>query len=427
MKGMLKTLLLMLMTVTMLSAYITTAEAAEGKAGQTVSITFHFSDIRGVDGNFDYSNRDMFSSISYSSTFPGARFNNDKVFYSTTAAGTSDGSITITCKIKSDAAVGDSCVITMKDINLTDGNTNSVKGGTKSEIVTVVAGQNQSQIQEENPSQTQNQTQNQTQQQTQTGADTKSNSATIVKIDYEQLKKQIANAGGLQAFGYTKESWEVLTQALTNAKGALNSNSQNTVDTATVALEAALSSLVKMDYTKLQKAIDDANSFTASEEVASLLNQLTVAVNNGVLLLESDDQSTVDAAEKEINSLLEQIHKELSKEGMTEKEDTHSTIVNDYVAQSEKDCHKPMHKVWPLLFFISLALNAILLVLLHPGIRNKLRKNGDDIPLADYEIDDDEIEGRMGVEDVYDFDEEEDEFEDAVEDFESEEATDSEQ
>lgn len=114
------------------------AEAAEGKPGQTVTVTFSFNDIRGLDGVFSFSDKEIFNDISYSSSFQGVRFNNNKVFYSTTAEEATAGTITVTATIKEDASVGSKCTVTLGDINVTDANTNSVYSGSKSEVVNVV-------------------------------------------------------------------------------------------------------------------------------------------------------------------------------------------------------------------------------------------------------------------------------------------------
>ena len=129
---------IMVVTIMLLLSPVIQAEAAEGKPGQTVSVTFSFNEIRGLDGVFSFSNEAILENISYSSTFTGVRFNGNKVFYSTTNEGATAGTITVSATIKGDAAVGSSCTITLGDINITDANTNSVYSGSKSEVVSVV-------------------------------------------------------------------------------------------------------------------------------------------------------------------------------------------------------------------------------------------------------------------------------------------------
>lgn len=129
----------LLLTFFLMCGTVLITEGAEGAPGQTVSVTFSFDAIRGMDGVFKFSDESILSDISYSSSFSGVRFNNNKVFYSTTIEGASEGTVTVTATIKADAAVGSNCTITLDDINITDADTNSVYSGSKSEVLSVVA------------------------------------------------------------------------------------------------------------------------------------------------------------------------------------------------------------------------------------------------------------------------------------------------
>ena len=53
-------------------------------------------------------------------------------------------------------------------------------------------------------------------------------------------------------------------------------------------------------------------------------------------------------------------------------------------------CNIPMHKVWPVLFFVSLAVNVALIVLIIVYISKKKKNQKDNTPLVDYDIADDE-------------------------------------
>ena len=387
-----KILPVMVLALVVLFASIVRTEAAEGKPGQTVSVSFTFNDVRGIDGNFVFSNRDMFSDVSYSSSFPGARFNNDKIFYSTSSAGTSNGTVTVTATIKSDAAVGSTCTITLDNINITDANTNSVYSGSKSEVVTVVkepvSNQTQVQISGNDSTQAGNQTSNQSQTQTQSDnqQSVTTSSGNKSTVDLTELKKQLEIANGLEQNKYTKASWDAYTVALNNAKSALNSGSQSKVDDAALSLKNAIVSLVEIDYSKLQKAIDEANSYMDSDATAALIKQIMTAVNNGSTLLDSADQAAIDNAADEINKLLEQ-----ALEGKSSASSV-NTGGNTVIAEPAYDyCNITMHKVWPILFFISLAANIVLVVLIVLSVRRKRIRTGEDMPLVDYDIEDDDI------------------------------------
>ena len=84
-------------------------------------------------------------------------------------------------------------------------------------------------------------------------------------------------------------------------------------------------------------------------------------------MLGSDDQAQVDAAAKQINDLIEQL-----------------------AGGNGKFCNISIHKVWPILFFISLAANVVLVVVLVKKNGTKKKNQVDNTPLVDYDISDDE-------------------------------------
>lgn len=209
--------------------------------------------------------------------------------------------------------------------------------------------------------------------------------AALVKVDYAELQKQVNIAKGLKSTGYTTESWKNLTSALTSGKAALTSTSQKTVDAAAKALKDAIAALVKVDYTELQAAIKSVEQFKASEELIDLFSQLNSAVNAGKGLLTSGDQSDVDAAAARINELLEEMKKALNdKEPQTVIKEVEVEVLpkDDY-------CNIQIHRVWPVLFFVSLGLNAILVAAFVMMAAKKKKNAKDDTPLVDYDIGDD--------------------------------------
>lgn len=374
-----KILLIMVSAFLVMMMPVCDAEAAGGQPGEKVTVTFTFNDIRGIDGNFTFSNSDLFSEIVYSSSFPETRFNNNKVFYSTTEAGTKSGTISVIVTIKENASAGDSCTITLENINLTDANTNSVSGGSRSETVTVgttSSGGNQVVVNTPVPGNSNAGTVNTT------PVPGSSGTSSTSRVDYSELKKQIEIAGAVKTEGCTKASKDAFATALANAKNALSSYSQSEVDAAATALKNAINGMEKMDYSSLKAAIESATVFTDTEEAASLIKQLLVALNNATLLLESDDQAAVDAATAEINSILEQLQEALSGGKITFNPTEEKEPEGDY-------CNIKSHKVWPILFFISLAANIVLVVLFVLTFKKRKALPGADTPLVDYDIDDD--------------------------------------
>lgn len=187
-----------------------------------------------------------------------------------------------------------------------------------------------------------------------------------VKVDLSKLQELIDKASNLKKDGYTADSWNKMVDALTKAQAALSSTNQDEIDAAAKALGDALNGLVKMDYSKLLDAIARAKELGKDNEVNSLWLALLDALTNGNLMLASDDQAQVDAAAKQINDLIEQL------------------------LDGSKFCNISIHKVWPILFFISLAANVVLVVVLVKKNGTKKKNQVDNTPLVDYDISDDE-------------------------------------
>ena len=191
-------------------------------------------------------------------------------------------------------------------------------------------------------------------------------SGSAVKVDLSKLQELIDKASNLKKDGYTADSWNKMLDALTKAQAALSSTNQDEIDAAAKALGDALNGLVKMDYSKLLDAIARAKELGKDNEVNSLWLALLDALTNGNLMLASDDQAQVDAAAKQINDLIEQL------------------------LDGSKFCNISIHKVWPILFFISLAANVVLVVVLVKKNGTKKKNQVDNTPLVDYDISDDE-------------------------------------
>lgn len=62
-----------------------------------------------------------------------------------------------------------------------------------------------------------------------------------------------------------------------------------------------------VDYSALEKALKDANSVIGSDKELKEWQSLINSLNNGVMLLDSDDQEKVDAAAEEIQRILEKM------------------------------------------------------------------------------------------------------------------------
>lgn len=205
-------------------------------------------------------------------------------------------------------------------------------------------------------------------------------------VDYTELQRQIAIANGLNSAEYTADSWDNLLVALSVANGALNSKSQSVVDEAAEELAEAIAALVRIDYSALLAALAEAEAFLKTNELAGLMEQLLDAVERGKALLVSGDPEAVAACAKEITDLLAKI-KALIKEMGNGEVIIEKVPVEVVVPPTDDFCNISMHKVWPVLFFCSLALNAILIGFGLVYIKKKRKVQTDETPLVDYDID----------------------------------------
>ena len=218
-------------------------------------------------------------------------------------------------------------------------------------------------------------------------------------FDYSVLERQITVAIALDEHGYTAASWDILEKALDNAIMLLdNAESQQEITDTADELQKAVSALVPMDYSKLEKSLGllygkiDENS-----EVQDVWVRVSAAVEKSKGLLLSGDQALVDSAVAELEALLEEIENIPAGEP--------ETIIKEVEVQvppSDDFCNIPGHKIWPVLFFISLAINAALAVLIG-YVFSKMKNSEDNIPLVGYDIDDD-IDGMDDFDDYMDDD-----------------------
>ena len=175
-----------------------------------------------------------------------------------------------------------------------------------------------------------------------------------VKIDYDELKKQISIAESLNKGDYTADSWKALEDALANAKNHLTSKDQAAVDKAAADLAAAIAALVKMDYSKLEAAIASGNEYLDNDEIGKLWKDLLDALAKGNELLGSGDQAAADAAADNILSIIEALKAAIA-EALENAAGTDTGCEHD-----GPFCNIRIHKLWPILFFISLIGNVVL-------------------------------------------------------------------
>lgn len=206
------------------------------------------------------------------------------------------------------------------------------------------------------------------------------------QIDDTQLLLQIAIANGLSKSDYTKESWQLVTEALALANEALNGSSQAAADDAEKALSKAINGLVKMNYSELRTVLEEVEKMVGESTSTQLWHELSSAASNGQILLSSGSQAEVDAAVKQIRSLIAQVR------DMMQNQENLNVVIKEVpveIPPTDDYCNIARHRVWPVLFAISAVLNVALAAVMVIYIRNKKKNQKDDTPLVDYDIFDD--------------------------------------
>lgn len=207
--------------------------------------------------------------------------------------------------------------------------------------------------------------------------------------DYSELEHQIGVANGLDYYDYTKESWEVLSDAVEAGNKCLSGDfEQSRLDEAAEDIQQAMEDLVKMDYSALITALDTVYAkIDENPEMHDVWYRLDKAVDKARLLLVSGDQQAVN----EMATLLTELMNELSTYSTAAAEPqivVQEVAVEVEVPPADDFCNIPMHRTWVVLFVASAALNVLLVAALSFVLFRK-RKTTDNTPLVNYDIDDD--------------------------------------
>lgn len=370
---------------TMLACNAFAASGTSVEAGESATVTFTFSNIYNVDGEFAVSDpQNILSTYSINVTDAGstaAVVNGNRLWASPVAEPVKTTvSVTVTLSVKSSAAVGSSCTVSFTgiygDANEEPGNEHDIA---QSVTVTVKAAPSA-------PATTQTPSPSAPPAPTTTATPSPSPSPTGSSIDYSELQKQINIASGLIVSDYTDESRDRLAAALSAAQNALNSQEQSAVTAAAEELRTTIAGLIPMDYSKLKEALSQADALLVSEQAATLWQQLSEAAEQGKQLLRSGDQQAVDQAADELTDVLGQIVALLEADPETR------VVVQEVpveVLPNGDYCNITAHRVWSVLFWVSAALNLILIGVIVAYIVRRTKNRKDDTPLVDYDIDDD--------------------------------------
>lgn len=351
------------------------------EAGKSVTVTFTFEDIYNVDGAFTVNDpQKILSTYSINVADAGATaalVNGNRLWASPTGEPVKTTvSVAVVLSIKSSAAAGSQCTVSFDgiygDAKEAAGNEHDI---TRTATVTVKAGA-------DDPAPTASTTPAPEPTPTPAAPTTPAGSS----VDYTELSKQINIANGLDPTDYTDESRALLDAALSAAQNALNSDKQSDVTAAADNLRAAIVAMVPMDYSQLKEALTRADALLASEQAATLWEQLSETAKQSRQLLQSGDQAAVNDAANKLANLLTGIGA-LSTGGSETKVVIQEVPVE--VLPEDDYCNVARHHLWTVLLVVSAALNLCLIGVMVTYVIRRTKNRRDDTPLVDYDIDDD--------------------------------------
>ena len=388
------TLLIVISMIAAVAPAVFAAGSGAGSyvAGSSVNVGFLYTNELGVQGTISFSNPDLFvedvQALKPVFACEGKSYNAKTLYWMGWNSAAGDVGISFALTIKSNAQVGDSCTITHTyEVTLPDYNLSE----TRTESVTITVKAAEPKPTEPQPTETQPTEPKPTEPKPTEPKPTQPKpTEPTVKVDYTELNKQIGIAQGLDGSKYTDDSWAALEKALEDAKALTDSKDQSAVDAAAKALKDAIAALVEMDYSALLEAMGKVDTLNKENALADLFKQLYDAVAEGKALLSSRDQSKVDACTAKILDLLTQIAAKLEELRKTETVIVEKEVEVEVMPDGDY-CNIHIHKVWPILFWISLALNIGFAAVIVIYFVKKKKNRKDNTPLVDYDISDDEV------------------------------------
>lgn len=204
-------------------------------------------------------------------------------------------------------------------------------------------------------------------------------------LDTAKLEELLEIADCAQKSHYTAESWQALEEAVAYANEAISSGSQLKINNAVSLLATALSQLTSMDYSQLDPVVEEAELYIHAtfDEWIALFKMLVDHQN----LYGSGDQEAVDRSAEEIRQFLDILQ---GKVVPPQSDATRPTQPDS----SQSDVQKPEEKspvVWIALLGVSALCNVVLLVVMVLPKMGRKKDHVDDVPLVDYDIDDDVV------------------------------------
>ena len=339
-------------------------------AGETINIKFSVDDVYSVFGDITYTNGDLFSSITPSISPEDGQISKSRFI----VAGSSPKDVVVTLKvtIKSDAAVGSKATVTFTYDRVDDKMGNGPEGLVKTVTVEVIEKEPVTPPSSSTPSSSNPSSSN-------------PSSSTPSKFDLTELNKQIDIAQGLNKSDYTSESWSKLDSALKAAKNARKATSQSKIDTAAKNLKNAIENLVRIDNTLLSKLLEQVKEYLEKDDLSGVKDALIKAIEDAEAALKSGNQDSINQAYEKLAAAFDAYKaklKELAQSDIVEVE-------KEVEVEPKYDfCNIWVHNLWLILFIVSAIINVVFVVLTIRYFNNR-KKYADNMPLIDYDIDED--------------------------------------
>ena len=380
-----------MIAVLLLSVSVTAVSALETEAGTTVTVSFSVPNAYGVDGSFSYSNRGLFSGVSYRNNSALGGSCGDTVYLYSNDGNTSNVTIVLTLTVRANAQAGESCSITFTyEVADANGQMSSWKNQSQTvsvkakPVVTTAETTKAPETTSEKPD-TDKPAPPQTSTQAPPQPPVTKEEASAPGVDYTELQRQIKIADSLNETDYTIDSWDAMKKAYNEGVALLKSNDQKAVDAGASSLEKAIAALVKINTADLRKSVEAAKAmFDDTRASGKLWEQLFASLAKADDVLKSRDQKKIDDLNKEISDLIDQIKKDAEENAQVKE-----VVKEVEVLPDGEYCNIHIHKVWPILFFISLGINVILIGLIIAFFAKRKKNEKDDTPVVDYDIGDD--------------------------------------
>lgn len=348
---------------------------------ETATFTLEFSGVTAIEGTIEFSNPSIISNIQYDRTDNGmkGRVENGTIFLYTDGQEGVNGKIDVTVTIYSAAPKGSTCNITFQYATTEPGS--NTPGPVRNVTYTVTVRTNE---QATTPPTTESKPTTPT-----------TTQPTNPKVDVSALQEQIRIAQSLTYYDYSKTTWAAVQQAVQSGTLALSSDNQAEVDKATQAIKDAIKKLVRVDYSRLQAALDSVGDMDKHEDLTAIWSRFIAALQNARVQRTSGDQAAVDKATRELLASKDELQKALEDMGdliTVEKE------VPVEVEPSYDFCNITGHTVRLIVMIASLALNGVLIGLIVYYFLKKRSNQKDKTPLVEYDIADDEAEMELNDE-----------------------------